>query len=232
MRMSQADRVRPGSRFGRLEVIGESFVDPSGKFGVFRVCTCRCDCGEVIEVRASSLLESSRPTRSCGCLQRERSSKSNTVHGGKSTPLYAVWQAMKERCRNPNDKGYKHYGGRGIAVCPEWTEDFAAFRAWASSHGYKPGLTIERRDVNLGYEPSNCEWIPAAQQSLNRTDNRLLEAFGETKLFKHWVDDPRCVVGESTLRSRLKSGWLPELAIEKPAKNCGKRSASTTAPAG
>lgn len=56
-----------GERFGRLVVLSNSASRPK------YVC-CRCDCGNVVEVRASSLTKKN-PTSSCGCIQKEVASK-------------------------------------------------------------------------------------------------------------------------------------------------------------
>ena len=44
---------------------------------------------------------------------------------------------------------------------------------WATSNGWKPGLTIDRIDNSRGYEPSNCRFITALEQARNRTNNKL-----------------------------------------------------------
>jgi hypothetical protein len=45
------------------------------------------------------------------------------------------------------------------------------------SNGYKKGLTIDRIDSNGNYEPSNCHWITASENSRkanhSRKNNRL-----------------------------------------------------------
>jgi hypothetical protein len=74
---------------------------------------------------------------------------------------------MHNRCTRPYVKGYKNYGGRGIRVCAEW-HDFATFRDWALSHGYKDGLTIDRIDSNGNYEPDNCRWITLSENIRRR----------------------------------------------------------------
>ncbi len=107
--------------------------------------------------------------------------------------LYGVWQGMNARCNNPNHRGYMRYGGRGIRVCPEWS-DYAVFRTWALANGYRKGLSIERKNNNSGYSPKNCTWIPLAAQSKNRKSNRG-EVNGSNKLTSGQVimirQDPR-----------------------------------------
>jgi len=46
------------------------------------------------------------------------------------TPEYRAWKGMMYRCYNPNDKGYKNYGRRGIKVYDEWKDNFLAFYDW------------------------------------------------------------------------------------------------------
>lgn len=220
MRIPQADKVKVGTRFGRLKINQEPYLKTYGKYGPRRICPCVCDCGVELEVWANRLLIENG-TRSCGCRQRERTSQSNTKHGEGHSLLYGVWIAMKDRCANPKNKDYGRYGGRGIAVCPQWIHDFAAFREWANANGYRQGLTIERNDVNGNYEPENCSWIPMGDQRRNTTYLHHVTAFGETKLLQDWCRDPRCRVVRLTLYSRLKSGWDAETAIVTPAQKKG-----------
>ena len=90
----------------------------------------------------------------------------NTKHGAFGTREYIAWSAAKGRCFNPNDKSRVHYGARGITMCDAWSASFEAFLA--DMGPCPPGYTLERKDVNGNYEPDNCCWIPAADQSKNR----------------------------------------------------------------
>lgn len=75
------------------------------------------------------------------------------------TRLYRTWIDMRARCYRPTCHNYPNYGGRGVRVCEEWRNSFAAFRAWALSHGYTDEMTIDRKESNDHYTPGNCQWI-------------------------------------------------------------------------
>jgi len=42
---------------------------------------------------------------------------SRTTHGMSHTVEYESWKHMRQRCSNPNDKRFEHYGARRIKVC-------------------------------------------------------------------------------------------------------------------
>lgn len=122
-----------------------------------------CDCGA--EVVASHGRVLSGQTKSCGCYRAERNRDQATRHGGRKTPEYSSWIAMRRRCLSPADKDYPQYGGRGIGVCPEWA-DFSCFLA---DLGPRPdGTTLDRIDASRGYEPGNARWASPKVQGMNR----------------------------------------------------------------
>jgi hypothetical protein len=84
--------------------------------------------------------------------------------------LYGIWRGMKRRCEDMRHKSYPRYGGRGIAVCEEW-QTLGGFVAWATSHGYRRGLQIDRIDNGKGYSPENCRWVTALANTHNRRSN-------------------------------------------------------------
>lgn len=171
--------VEIGNRYGKLVVIAEAPPDRYNKKVV-----CRCDCGTEKEFHLGNLVRGK--TKSCGCGISEANSKRMTTHGSRHTRLYSIWTNMKTRCHNANTRSYQDYGMRGIKICDEWSEDFTKFEAWAHSNGYQDNLTIERVNVNGNYEPENCTWIPAEEQSNNKTNTRRVELNGIEDSMKGW----------------------------------------------
>lgn len=99
---------------------------------------------------------------------------------------------------------YDDYRGRGIAVCEEWRGHFEAFATWSFANGWVKGLSIDRKDNNLGYFPDNCRWTDRYTQGNNTRGNHILEAFGERKTLAEWSRDPRCQVSYGTMQARIK----------------------------
>jgi len=205
-------KIIPGTRFGRLIV--KSFEGRNRQYdSLWRVW---CDCGNETIVRGGALKNGH--TQSCGCLQRERTAKAKTTHGlffdkgtGKRRKLYRVWTSMKERCFNPNSKSYKYYGKRGISVHKEWAENYSSFHEWAIKTGYKEGLTIDRKDVNGNYEPSNCRWISQSQQSRNMRSNRHLAFCGIKKSVTEWAEITS--IPAKIINQRIRRKWSIEKTL-------------------
>lgn len=160
-----------GEKYGNLTAIRR---EPNDKYGNAR-WLFQCDCGKEIILNASRVRTGH--TKSCGHLQREVASKLNSTHKMSKTKIFKAWAGMKQRCENPNSTSFSHYGERGITICPEW-HIFENFYEWAKLNGYKPGLTIERKDNNKGYTPENCIFTTRAEQNRNTTrTHRIL--FGD-----------------------------------------------------
>lgn len=118
---------------------------------------------------------------------------------------------MKGRCYTPTDHAYAEYGGRGIAMSPEWEESFANFRADMGQS--PPGMTIERKDNNGNYCKENCIWATRKAQANNRRSNRLIEYNGVTKTMTQWAES--CGITSAVLWARLNRGWPVERAVQK-----------------
>lgn len=143
----------------------------------------------------------------------------NFRHGyktaGKYSSEYSIWSNMRARCHNPADTGYHKYGGRGIRVCDAWRADFVNF---LQDMGRRPSKmhSIERKDNDGNYEPSNCRWATAKEQANNRRSSRFLEIDGVSKTMAAWGEETG--LGRTTIHGRLKAGWSVEDAIRKPLR--------------
>lgn len=188
--------VRPGQTFTRWVVV--EAARPGS-----RAAICRCQCGQVRNVRVRSLL--SGWSRSCGCLKREASGERigriRRTHGLSSHPLYARWELMMRRCHDPDSDSFRWYGERGIAVheslrspegyirCVEALEVPAGLignhdvtSALGLSSEQRDWLyqefTIDRVDNNGNYEPGNLRWADWETQRANQRQPKSIGKYG------------------------------------------------------
>lgn len=130
---------------------------------------------------------------------------------GKISRLYKIWEDMKSRCYNSNNKRFKDYGAIGIKMNSEWKYDYKAFYLWAINNGYSDTLTIDRIDNKGDYEPNNCKWSTQKEQANNRNTNIVLEYNGQSKTMQQWSDELN--MPKHILRHRIKRGWTTERAL-------------------
>lgn len=179
-----------GRRFGFLTVL--RFKEKRSPNGYY--WQCECDCGKTTVVAASNLR--SGTTQSCGCgIKVSKQIK----HRLSRTPIYQIWNAMKERCYYKSHVGYKHYGGRGIRVCNFLFESPVNV---ISLIGNRPSSdhSIDRINNEGHYSCGSCpqcnrhkwkfnvHWATREQQSRNRRNNRPLTINGTTKLAVEWAE--------------------------------------------
>ncbi len=122
-----------------------------------------------------------RIQKSCGCLKKNSPAK---THGMSDDLIYHVWERIKRRCNNKNNKDFVDYGGRGIIVCEEWKNNFMSFYNWAIVHGYKRGLYIDRINVDGNYCPENCRWVDSFLNAQNRRPINKTNKSGYCGIFK------------------------------------------------
>ena len=147
-----------GVRFDKLIVVRDVGRTDRGNV----IWEARCDCGTVVR-RTTHALRRCAKTGCLSCVQSERGFK----HGGVGSQLYVLWKGTRQRCSNKNHIAFQYYGAKGIHVCEEWNT-YEHFRDWAMPNGYKPGLTIDRINSSGNYEPKNCRWMTASENTARR----------------------------------------------------------------
>lgn len=153
IKSQRKSKIKIGDKFTRWTVL-ENLGIIKGRTR-FR---CECECGKIRNVIGYELY--SGHSKSCGCFNKDRILK----HGMCGTATYRTWQHMLSRCNNSKNDNYQDYGGRGIMICDHWLkfENFFADMGTRSE-----GLTIERKNNNLGYFKENCCWASSTMQSRN-----------------------------------------------------------------
>jgi excisionase family DNA binding protein len=125
---------------------------------------------------------------------------------------YRAWKHAKERCFNPNARGYARYGGRGITMCPEWVHDFTAFFAHIGPRPAK-GLLLDRIDNDRHYEVGNVRWATPLVSGRNHgyppTHARLPRPSGTIGVSEAAV---LCSVTRRTIRNWIDQGLLSVVA--------------------
>ena len=86
------------------------------------------------------------------------------------TSEYRSWDAMIQRCTNPNCSSYPNWGGRGIEVSSSWRN----FENFLADMGEKPGPDYSIHRINDGnYEKGACRWATKQEQGRERRDIKL-----------------------------------------------------------
>jgi hypothetical protein len=107
-----------------------------------------------------------------------------------------------------------------MMVCERWRSSFEAF---VDDMGARPSErhSIDRRDTNGNYEPTNCRWASPTEQGRNKRNNRLLTHCGETLPMCVWAERTGLSLG--TIHARLKLGWSDSDALTRPLRKKSKQ---------
>lgn len=198
-----------GQRFFRLVVFEKIIKNKKVRWKL------KCDCGGETEADTQTLRRGY--CKSCGCYQIEKSKQMNTSHGKKGTRVYNIWNSMKMRCINKNQKDYNRYGGIGIKICDEWM----SFENFYKDMGDpEKGMSLERIDNNKGYSKENCKWATYKEQGHNKkTTIRIFFNGVERNLYGLWNEYSRPLgLHYSTIQRRIKKGMCIEDALIKPSE--------------
>lgn len=199
-------QIEPGTKFSSWTVVRH-------KSGPWYECMCACG---TVGTRQAHDLRTGKSKQCKACATSIRSIKHGHSRDSGTSSEYNSYTSMIQRCTNPKAKDYARYGGRGITVCEMWRDSFEAFLLCMGPKP-DPSYSIERLDVNKGYEPSNCIWATREVQSRNKTSTQNLTINGVTQCVTEWSKDPGCTVDVSTIHKRLKKGMDPVDAVFKPS---------------
>jgi len=203
---------RTNQRYGRLTALRESAT----RIRDTLTWTCRCDCGNAVDVPANDL--ASGNTVSCGCYRvdrgREHGARIGLKHGAAGgrtmTPEYRIWCGIRQRCLSEKNPHWRDYGGRGIALCERWRE-FANFLLDMGPRP-SPKHTLDRKDNDGPYSPDNCQWATGRQQNTNKRNSAPpVTIDGVTKLIVEWCE--HFGISRTTYRQRVKAGMEPAQAL-------------------
>ena len=206
-------------QFGRLTVMDFEGIHTTPCGTRRKMWRCRCECGNESVVAENNLKNGT--TKSCGCWKYEKLKERNTIHGGSNDRLYRIWKNMKRRCDSPNDKRYKTYGGKGVKVCEEWSNNYQSFKEWAYANGYDDSAefqkcTLDRVDNDGDYEPNNCRWATMKEQANNKRTNRIVVYNGCKYTLTQLAE--KIGMNKTTLKERLNMGWSVEDAVNRPIR--------------
>lgn len=193
-----------GQTFGDLFVISRSGSTSHGQ----ATWNCRCKCGNVWVAIGGNI--TGGRTTCCGC-----DNTGNLKHGMTDTVEFRVWCNIVDRCEREWHKNYKDYGGRGIRIHPDWRSDFKSFLDYVGKRP-SPKHSIERLDVNKGYEPGNIIWATRSQQANNCRNSRRFDYKGRQMTARQIMDELGTNLPVHLVIRRLERGWDAERAATAP----------------
>ena len=100
--------------------------------------------------------------------------------------IQEIFDSMKQRCYNENNKSYRWYGAKGIKICDEWMNNPLLFEEWSMNNGYTDDFTIDRINENESYSPNNCRWITKTDNSKYKSTTSLINVNGVVHSGKDW----------------------------------------------
>ena len=195
-----------GKRYSRLLVIKLMPDRNKYKRAVFE---CLCDCGATIYCEGGNLRSGN--SKSCGCYNIDSIINRNTTHGMSKTREHHIWTGIIARCYNKKCKEYKYYGGRGIKMCKRWLNGFAFF--FEDMGNCPENHSIDRKNNNSDYKPSNCRWTTQKEQCNNKRNNTVINYMGKKLTISQWSDE--IGINSNTISSRIFRGDNPRSVIQK-----------------
>jgi hypothetical protein len=152
---------------------------------------CECGCGQPAPIAKNTDSRRGSVKGQPNRFVQGHSCRRHGHAGNRQTKTYAFWQNMLQRCNRPRHPEYPNYGGRGIKVCDLWSPKAGgSFENFLSDMGEKPeSLTLDRRNNDGNYEPSNCWWADKRSQQRNRRNTVLVLINGKGQTVNEWATE-------------------------------------------
>lgn len=174
-----------GETYGIYTLI--EFLNEKDKYGHY-LYKGKCKiCGYETVRPFSHFSAPSAITNNCKHLDRNGNYYNFNKYNWSNERIGSIFNGIKDRCYNKNNKSYKWYGEKGIKIYKEWIDNPKLFEIWALSNGYEDNLTIDRIDENKDYCPENCRWISNSDNAKYKSTTFLIEVNGETHTGKDWA---------------------------------------------
>lgn len=147
----------------------------------------------------------------------------HTSSSGYRSKTYKSWGCMIERCYGHDPDKQKNYRDKGIKVCERWLGEHG-FENFLADMGERPeGMTLDRYpNQNGNYEPGNCRWATAKQQTRNLSTNLIVRYKGEDRVLSDWLETLGLAakgLKRTTVWDRIKRGLTPEIAFTEPPRS-------------
>ena len=89
--------------------------------------------------------------------------------------------------------------------------------AFIKDMGERPeGMSLDRKDNSLGYEPDNCKWATKDEQMQNTRQTNKISFNGVVMGLNAWAK--KIGINKESLRTRLCNGWSIEEALTIPKR--------------
>jgi hypothetical protein len=139
---------------------------------------CECGCGNPVPISTRNRKERGQIK---GQPVRYIIGHRARTHGMTYSSEFKSWDSAKQRCTNPNNSQYKHYGERGIKFL------FTSFEQFFKELGRRPkGMVLDRKDNDGHYEPGNVRWVTHAVSQWNKRVSKDSKSGAKGVFYSPW----------------------------------------------
>ena len=183
----------PGFRWGLAELVSSEVRQVKG----YRQVQVRCTSCQTEKWVSYDNLRAGKTQGCQSCRQK----------CGAPAWLLRRLEAARQRCTNPNDRGYKRYGARGVQFR---FPSVAQAAVWVANNlGLHKDKELDRIDNSGHYEPGNLRWVTRRQNIANQDRAKSKEFH----LFRSMHPEVR--YADNTLRNLLRKGLSFDQIVER-----------------